>query len=321
VRSTFTREGYRAMARRAIEYILDGDIFQVNLSQRLETHGAGHPFDLYLRLRHANPAPFAAYLGTDDVAVVSASPERFLRVEAGRVETRPIKGTRPRGYTPEHDLALEHSLRQSEKDRAENVMIVDLLRNDLSRVCRPGTVRVPELCVIERFASVHHMVSTVVGELEPGRGPVDLLRAAFPGGSVTGAPKVRAMEIIAELEPTRRAVYCGAIGYVGFDGAMDTNIVIRTFLVLPDGRTTFQVGGAVVADSDPDGEYLETLDKAEGLLAALRAARAFSRPGEGTGRESPPGLRTPTASRPADRGGDTPEPDPAAHRRGDPWCS
>jgi para-aminobenzoate synthetase component 1 len=203
---------------------------------------------------------------------VSASPERFLRLRDGQVETRPIKGTRPRGYTPEHDLALDATLRASEKDRAENVMIVDLLRNDLSRVCREGTVQVPELCVIEHYASVHHLVSTVVGALRPQRDAVDLLRAAFPGGSVTGAPKVRAMEIIGELEPTRRSVYCGAIGYLGFDGSMDTSIVIRTFIVKPDGRAYFQVGGAVVADSDPEAEYAETLDKARGLLAALEHA-------------------------------------------------
>ncbi len=267
--STFTREGYRAIVRRGIEYILDGDIFQTNLSQRLVAAWGEHPFQLYRRLREANPAPFAAYLGFGPAAVVSASPERFLRLDGGRVETRPIKGTRPRGYTPEHDLALHAWLEASEKDRAENVMIVDLLRNDLSRVCRESSVRVPELCVIEHFASVHHLVSTVVGELRPGLDAVDLLRAAFPGGSVTGAPKVRAMEIIEELEPRRRSAYCGAIGYIAFAGAMDTSIVIRTFIVKPDGRAYFQVGGAVVADSDPEAEYVETLDKARGLLAAL----------------------------------------------------
>jgi len=201
--------------------------------------------------------------------VASSSPERFLQVQPdGRVETRPIKGTRPRGLSPEHDAALARALVESDKDRAENVMIVDLLRNDLSRVCRPGTVHVPELFAVEHYATVHHLVSTVVGELAPERGAVDLLRAAFPGGSITGAPKVRAMQIIAELEPTQRAAYCGSIGYLSLTGALDTSIVIRTCLVL--GRDVyFQVGGGIVADSDPEQEYRETLDKARGLIAAL----------------------------------------------------
>jgi para-aminobenzoate synthetase component 1 len=200
--------------------------------------------------------------------VVSASPERFLRLSGGCVETRPIKGTSPRGWTPRHDSALGGALFESEKDRAENVMIVDLLRNDLSKVCRDHTVEVPELCQIERYATVHHLVSTVVGCLRPGLGPVDLLRATWPGGSITGAPKVRAMEIIAELEPTRRSVYTGSVGYFSFGGAVDTNIAIRTFIV-KRGRAYFQVGGGIVADSDPEREYDETLDKARGMVAAL----------------------------------------------------
>ena len=269
VRSNFTREGYLDAVARVIEYIFAGDIFQANLSQRLEAPLAGTPLDLYRRLRRRNPAPFAAFLDCGDVVIASSSPERFLRVHDGRqVETRPIKGTRPRGVGPEHDAALALALAESDKDRAENVMIVDLLRNDLSRVCRPGTVRVPELFAIEHYATVHHMVSTVVGELAPEHDGVDLLRAAFPGGSITGAPKVRAMQIIAELEPTARGAYCGAIGYVSVTGALDTNIVIRTYLVL--GRDVyFQVGGGIVADSDPEQEYRETLDKARGLVAAL----------------------------------------------------
>jgi para-aminobenzoate synthetase component I len=269
VRSNFTREGYLEAVGRVIEYVFAGDIFQANLSQRLEAPLVGTPLDLYGRLRRRNPAPFAAYLDFGDVVVASSSPERFLRVEPdGRVETRPIKGTRPRGLGPEHDAALARALTESEKDRAENVMIVDLLRNDLSRVCRPGTVRVPELFALEHYATVHHLVSTVVGELAPEHGPVDLLYAAFPGGSITGAPKVRAMQIIAELEPTQRAVYCGSIGYLSRTGALDTSIVIRTCLVL--GREVyFQVGGGIVADSDPGQEYRETLDKAGGLMAAL----------------------------------------------------
>ena len=269
VRSNFTRAGYLDAVARVIEYVYAGDIFQANLSQRLQAPLAGTPFELYRRLRQRNPAPFAAYLDFGDVVVASSSPERFLRVDDGRrVETRPIKGTRPRGVGPEHDAALALALAESDKDMAENVMIVDLLRNDLSRVCQPGTVRVPELFALEHYQTVHHLVSTVVGELAPGHDALDLLRAAFPGGSITGAPKVRAMQIIAELEPTQRAVYCGSIGYVSITGALDTSIVIRTYLVV--GRDVyFQVGGGIVADSDPAQEYRETLDKARGLIAAL----------------------------------------------------
>jgi len=269
VRSNFSREAYLGAVARVIEYVYAGDIFQANLSQRLEAPLVGTPLELYRRLRHRNPAPFSAYLDFGDLVVASSSPERFLRVQpGGRVETRPIKGTRPRGVSPEHDAALARALVESDKDRAENVMIVDLLRNDLSRVCRAGSVRVPELFALEHYATVHHLVSTVVGELAPEHDAVDLLRAAFPGGSITGAPKVRAMQIIAELEPTQRAAYCGSIGYLSFSGALDTSIVIRTCLVL--GRDVyFQVGGGIVADSDPEQEYRETLDKARGLIAAL----------------------------------------------------
>ena len=269
VRSNFTRAGYLDAVARVIEYIRAGDIFQANLSQRLEAPLVGTPLALYDRLRRRNPAPFAAFLEFGDLVVASSSPERFLRVQPdGRVETRPIKGTRPRGLGPEHDAALALALAESEKDRAENVMIVDLLRNDLSRVCRPGTVRVPELFALEHYATVHHLVSTVVGELAPDHDAVDLLRAAFPGGSITGAPKVRAMQIIAELEPTARGVYCGAIGYLSTSGALDASIVIRTYLVR--GRDVyFQVGGGIVADSDPQQEYRETLDKAQALITAL----------------------------------------------------
>jgi para-aminobenzoate synthetase component 1 len=216
-----------------------------------------------------NPAPFAAYLDFDGVTVASASPERFVKLDDTRhVETRPIKGTRPRGIGPEHDAALGRALTESAKDRAENLMIVDLLRNDLSRVCRPGTVRVPELFTLEHYATVHHLVSTVVGELAPDADGFDLLASTFPGGSITGAPKIRAMEIIAEIEPSLRGVYCGTIGYVSTTGTVDTSIVIRTYLVLGD-RVYFSVGGGIVADSDPEEEYRETLDKARALIAAL----------------------------------------------------
>jgi para-aminobenzoate synthetase component 1 len=268
VSSTFSRAEYLRAVERTREYVFAGDIFQANFSQRLEASVVGHPFQLYARLRRRNPAPFAAYFDFGPAALASASPERFLRLTGDCVETRPIKGTSPRGWTPRHDSALGESLSESEKDRAENVMIVDLLHNDLSRVCRDHTVEVPELCAIERYATVHHLVSTVVGRLRPGLGAVDLLRAAWPGGSITGAPKVRAMEIIAELEPTRRSVYTGSVGYFSFAGAADTNIAIRTFVV-KGGRGYFPVGGGIVADSDPEREYDETLDKARGMVAAL----------------------------------------------------
>jgi para-aminobenzoate synthetase component I len=273
LRSTFTHRGYLDAVARVREYIIAGDIFQANLSQRFQSALTEPPFALYRRLRERNPAPFAAYLAFDELAVLSASPERFLRLDQTRrlVETRPIKGTRPRGLGPMHDAALGRALAESAKDRAENVMIVDLLRNDLSRVCRPGTVRVPELFALEHHPTVHHLVSTVLGELAPGADAVDLIRAAFPGGSITGAPKVRAMEIIAELEPTQRGVYCGSIGYISATGAMDTSIVIRTYLAL-GGRVYFQAGGGIVADSDVELEYRETLDKARALIETLAEA-------------------------------------------------
>jgi para-aminobenzoate synthetase component I len=278
LRSTFTHRGYLDAVARVREYIIAGDIFQANLSQRFQCALPEEPFDLYRRLRGKNPAPFAAFLACENMAVLSASPERFLRLNDGPrlVETRPIKGTRPRGLGPMHDAALGRALAESAKDRAENVMIVDLLRNDLSRVCRPGTVRVPELFALEQHPTVHHLVSTVLGELAPGADAVDLIRAAFPGGSITGAPKVRAMEIIAELEPTRRGVYCGSIGYISTSGAMDTSIVIRTYLALR-GQVYFQAGGGIVADSDVELEYRETLDKARGLIETLVESRVASR--------------------------------------------
>ncbi len=269
IRSSFTREAYLKAVERVREYIFAGDIFQANLSQRFETPLFEPPWTLYRRLRECNPAPFAAFLDFPGVAVLSASPERFLRVDAdSRVETRPIKGTRPRGVGPEHDAALGQALAESAKDRAENLMIVDLMRNDLSRVCAPGTVRVAELFALEQYATVHHLVSTVVGQLAPGADALDLLRAAFPGGSITGAPKLRAMEIIAELEPSWRGVYCGSIGYWSVTGELDTSIAIRT-AVARNGRVYFNAGGGIVADSDPAAEYQETLDKARGLIDAL----------------------------------------------------
>jgi para-aminobenzoate synthetase component 1 len=267
--SSFDRDGYLATIRRAIDYVHAGDCFQVNIAQRLLWPARLPPLELYARLRQRNPAPFAAYFDIGDFALASASPERFLRIDRGEVETRPIKGTRPRGATPEEDQACIDELRQSGKDRAENVMIVDLLRNDLGRVCRYGTVRVEDVCRVETYQYVHHLVSVIRGRLWEGKGPIDAIRAAFPGGSVTGAPKVRAMEIIAELEPVARGPYCGSLGWLGFDGAMDTNILIRTFTI-GRGWVQFPVGGGIVADSVPEQEYEETWHKAEGLLRALK---------------------------------------------------
>jgi para-aminobenzoate synthetase component 1 len=270
ITSNFTHKDYVAAVARAKDYIAAGDIYQVNISQRLSAPLATASFDLYRRLCQSNPAPFAAYFETPDAAIISCSPERFIQVRGREVETRPIKGTRPRGATPEEDARLAAELLASEKDRAENVMIVDLERNDLGRVCEFGSVYVPELFVLESFATVHHLVSTVRGRLRPDATALDCLRASFPGGSITGAPKVRSMEIIEELEPTRRGVYTGAIGYLCFSGDMDVNIVIRT-LVVKDGVAHFQVGGGIVADSQPEAEYEETLDKGRALARALAA--------------------------------------------------
>lgn len=266
--SNFARSGYLSAVGRAIEYIHAGDCFQVNLSQRLLAPAPDRPVELYGRLRERNPAPFAGYFDIGDFVIVSASPERFVRVDNGDVETRPIKGTRRRGATPSEDESLIADLTGSAKDRAENVMIVDLMRNDLGRVCDYGSVEVASVCRLETYQTVHHLVSEVRGRLRAGLGAVDLLRAAFPGGSVTGAPKIRAMEIIAELEPTARGAYCGSLGYLGFNGSMDTNILIRTFTI-GQGWAQFPVGGGIVADSDPEREYDETWHKAEGLLRAL----------------------------------------------------
>lgn len=269
VTSNFDRATYLATIRRAVEYVHAGDCFQVNVAQRLLAPARAHPLELYARLRECNPAPFAGYFDLGEFTIVSASPERFLKLADGVVETRPIKGTRPRGATPAEDRARAEELLRSAKDRAENVMIVDLLRNDLGRVCTFGSVRVEALCRLESYRTVHHLVSEVSGRLRPECGPADLLRAAFPGGSVTGAPKVRAMQIIAELEGVARGAYCGCLGYMGFDRTMDANLLIRTF-TQGRGWLQFPVGGGIVADSDPEQEYAETWHKAEGLLRALR---------------------------------------------------
>jgi para-aminobenzoate synthetase component 1 len=265
-----TADHYRRAVRRTIDYIEAGDIYQANITQRFQA-ALPQGFDrlaLYGELRRQNPATFAAFIDFGETALLSSSPERFLKVEAGAIETRPIKGTRPRGSNAAQDAALARELLASEKDRAENLMIVDLLRNDVGRVAKLGTVQVPVLIGLETYATVHHLVSVVTAELDDGKSAVDLLRAAFPGGSVTGAPKIRAMEIIAELEPTERGPYCGAIGYLSAGGAMDSNIVIRTLLIDGD-RISFQVGGGIVADSDPQAEWQESLTKAKALIQTL----------------------------------------------------
>ena len=268
VTSNLSARAYQESIDRAVEYIHAGDIFQVNLAQRLLCPARSNSCELYLKLRESNPAPYAGFFDTGDWQICSTSPECFLTLRNGQVETRPIKGTRGRLDSAEADLFAGDELQLSEKDRAENVMIVDLLRNDLSRVCTPESIHVAELCQLEDYAFVKHLVSIVRGQLRRSASPFDLLRACFPGGSITGAPKIRAMEIIAELEPTTRGAYCGSLGYIGFDGQMDTSILIRTVTA---GRGWWQmpVGGGIVAQSLPGDEYQETWHKARGMLKAL----------------------------------------------------
>ena len=268
VSSNFTRCSYEQAFNRVQEYLQAGDCYQINLAQRFSARATGDAFSAYLQLRELSPAPFSAFLNLPDVQILCASPERFLRVSNGNVETKPIKGTRPRSTDKAIDLQLAAELSQHPKDRAENLMIVDLLRNDLGKSCVPGSVRVPRLFEVESYANVHHLVSTVQGKLAAGCDALDVLRDCFPGGSITGAPKQRAMHIIEQLEPNRRGVYCGAIGYVGFDGNMDTNIVIRT-LVYGGGEIRCWAGGGIVADSQCADEYQETLDKASAMLGVL----------------------------------------------------
>jgi para-aminobenzoate synthetase component 1 len=270
VEGDMTPAAYLDAVGRILEYIAAGDIFQANFSQRFTARGRPQPLDLYLRLKAQSPAPFSAFLQWNDLAVVSASPEWFYQTRGDRLVTRPIKGTRPRGQTVEDDRRLARELASSAKDRAELTMIVDLERNDLGRVCRFGSVRVSEPLTVESFAQVHHLVATVEGRLRADAGPIDVIRALFPGGSITGAPKIRAMEIIDELEPTRRSLYTGAIGYFG-RGSSAFNIAIRTMLVEGD-RVSYQVGGGIVADSDPASEYRETLDKGRALREVLEGA-------------------------------------------------
>jgi para-aminobenzoate synthetase component 1 len=265
---TFTRDQYLAAVSRILEYIAAGDVYQVNLSQRFHARSDAGAFEVYRRLRAASPAPYAAYLSFGRRSLLSASPEQFLELRDRRLVTRPIKGTRRRGGSPEEDARLAQELLSSPKDDAELAMIVDLERNDLGRVCEPGSIRVSVPKVLEQHPTVHHLSATVEGRLRGALGAVDVLRAAFPGGSITGAPKIRAMEIIDELEPTRRAFYTGAIGALGFDGSLNLSIAIRT--VLADGSDYYyQAGGGIVSDSDPAAEYDETLAKAAAMARAL----------------------------------------------------
>lgn len=267
--SNFSAEQYFASVQRVVDYIRAGDAFQVNLAQQLYCRANTDSRTLYHRLRTRNPAPFAGYFDIDgDRQIVSASPERFLRVRGGRVEARPIKGTRRRQPLPEADLFAGQELKDSEKDRAENIMILDLLRNDLSRVCIPESVRVTQLCDIETYEFVLHLVSAVEGVLRADRDIFDLLAGAFPGGSITGAPKVRAMQIIQELEPHARGAYCGSLGYLGFDGSLDLSILIRTITATAN-VWQIPVGGGIVVQSTPESEYEETWHKAHGMLKAV----------------------------------------------------
>lgn len=268
--SNLSAEQYIAMAARGVEYIHAGDVFQVNLSQRLIAPLTADPPTVYERLRSQNGAPFAGYYDLGEFQILSASPERFFSLNDGRVEARPIKGTRPRFEGAEADLYTAAELQQSEKDRAENVMIVDLLRNDLSRVCLPDSIHVSALCQWEQYQFVHHLVSVIEGRLAPDKRAIDLIGATFPGGSITGAPKIRAREIIAELEPSARGAYCGSLGYIGFDGSLDLSILIRT-LVAGKGWLQMSVGGGVVAQSSPEAEYQESWHKANGLIQSALA--------------------------------------------------
>ena len=252
------------------QYLQSGDCYQINLAQRFSAHYQGDEWQAYLHLRMRNAAPFSAFIRLADCVILSISPERFIEVNQRRVETKPIKGTKPRFADPHEDAQSAEALRTSPKDRAENVMIVDLLRNDLGKVCRPGTVKVPHLFAIETFPAVHHLVSTITGELATDQHAIDALAAAFPGGSITGAPKVRAMQIIEELEPHRRSIYCGSIGYLSAHGHMDTNIAIRT-LVCANNTMYAWAGGGIVADSVGESEYQETFDKVAKILPILTA--------------------------------------------------
>ncbi len=266
-----SRSEFEAMVRRAKTFIASGDIFQANLSQRFAGRCQASPLPLYLALRRVNPSPFACLLISPEYAIVSCSPERLVEARAGRVATRPIAGTRPRGATPADDVHQGVELLLSDKERAEHLMLVDLARNDLGRICRYGSVEVNQLMTLEHYSHVMHIVSNVQGALRPGVDAVDVLRALFPGGTITGCPKVRCMELIRELEPVARGPYTGSLGLLGFDGSVSLNILIRT-LLLQDGQAWFHAGAGIVADSEPDREYEETLAKGRALVRALSVA-------------------------------------------------
>lgn len=266
--SNFTQAHYADAFNKIQDYIRAGDCYQVNLAQGFKVGVEGDTWQAYQALRAISPAPFMAYMHYPQLQVLCSSPERFIQVKAGHVETRPIKGTRPRDPNPHQDSINAQQLQSSVKDRAENLMIVDLLRNDIGKNCTIGSVKAPQLFALESFANVHHLVSTVTGQLATGKTSLDVLQGCFPGGSITGAPKLRAMQIIEELEPDKRGIYCGAIGYIGFDGELDTNISIRT-AVVTDNTMRFWAGGGIVTDSVMQEEYQETWDKASSMLNLL----------------------------------------------------
>ena len=269
VQPNFAKDEYKQAVDRMIRYIIEGDIYITNMTQQLTVKSDKVPLDVFYDLRENNPSPFGGYFDYGDFQIVCASPERFLKMQKGHVNTRPIKGTRKRGETPEEDMFMRTELENSEKDKSELLMIVDLERNDLNRVCRPGSVKVTELFSVEEYATVFHLVSDIEGDLEESKNVMDLLEAAFPGGSITGAPKYRAMEIIDELENNKRNLYTGSIGYLTLDGGCDFNIVIRTALH-KDGKYYLGVGGGITAESDLEFEYEETLQKAKAVLQAMR---------------------------------------------------
>ncbi|MGP0629679.1 anthranilate synthase component I family protein [Nitrospina sp. 32_T5] len=266
--SNITQRDYECMVERAKTYIEEGDIYQANLAQRLSIDYEGDPFPLYQRLRKVNPSPFSGYLKFDGLVLASSSPERLVKVVRDRVETRPIAGTRPRGKNEEDDARLSAELLLNEKEKAEHLMLVDLERNDLGRICEHGSVQVTDLMFLEQYSHVCHIVSNIEGRLKPGVDVVDILAAVFPGGTITGCPKIRCMEIIDELEPSLRGPYSGSFGYIGFDRHLDLNIIIRTILI-QSGRAHFHVGAGIVADSIPEKEWQETLDKAAAMIQAL----------------------------------------------------
>jgi anthranilate synthase component 1 len=274
VRSNLTRDAFERGVTRAKEYIAAGDVYQVVLSQRFDLTTTVDPFTAYRALRHVNPSPYMYYIRMGPQAIVGSSPEMLVRVEGQRVETHPIAGTRPRGATDEEDLRLAEELKRNEKERAEHVMLVDLGRNDLGRVCEYGSVRVPQFMALERYSHVMHLVSRVEGRLAEDRDRLDALVACFPAGTVSGAPKIRAMQIVSELEPTPRGIYAGAVGYLDFAGNLDFCIAIRT-ITMRGGAASVQAGAGIVADSNPAAEYEESRDKARALLEALEMAESL----------------------------------------------